>query len=222
MANEQLNPDFTQHVVMRTAQMEWQASPSPSVWRKRLDLVGSAEAGRVTSVVRYDVDSSFPAHDHPGGEEIFVVDGIFSDEHGDFPAGTFFLNPQGFRHAPFSKEGCIIFVKLRQYPGQDRRHVIVDTKRTAWTDAGNGLRTIPLYDEADHPEKISLWHLNDGAALTLPASGGAELFLISGELRDGNYNYTTGDWARYPDGADIRLRADGNSVLYVKTGHLPA
>ena len=222
MASDQLNPDFSQHVVMRTAQMEWQASPSPSVWRKRLDLVGPAETGHVTSIVRYDANSNFPPHDHPDGEEIFVLDGVFSDEHGDFPAGTFLLNPEGFRHAPFSKEGCIIFVKLRQYPGQDRRHVVVDTKNTVWTDAGDGLQTMPLYGEAEHAETIALWQLNAGAALTLHASGGAELFLIAGDIRNTEDRYTTGDWLRYPSGADIKLRAVDECVLYVKTGHFPA
>ncbi len=217
-----LNPDFSQRVVMRTAQMEWQASPSPSVWRKRLDLVGPAETGRVTSIVRYDANSAFPPHDHPDGEEIFVLDGVFSDEHGDFPAGTFLLNPEGFRHAPFSKNGCIIFVKLRQYLGQDRSHVVIDTKNTAWADDGDGLRTMPLYRAADHPENISLWRLTGGASKTLPTNGGAEIFLISGELRDSQDRYTAGDWVRYPSGTDIRLRTAGDSVLYVKTAHFHA
>src|SRR3546814_7726014 len=104
---------------MDTAAMDWQASPSPTVWRKRLDLV-DGEFSRVTSIVRYDPSSSFRAHGHPQGEEILVLDGVFSDEHGDYPAGTFLLNPAGFRHAPFSEDGCILFVKLCQFPGEGR------------------------------------------------------------------------------------------------------
>ncbi|MEL6200569.1 MAG: cupin domain-containing protein, partial [Pseudomonadota bacterium] len=68
--------------------MDWSASPSGTVWRKRVHLVGPPESGQVTSVVRYQPDSSFPTHDHPEGEEILVLDGVFSDEHGDWPAGT--------------------------------------------------------------------------------------------------------------------------------------
>ena len=52
-----------------------------------------------------------------------MLDGVFSDEHGDWPAGSYLLNPEGFRHAPFSREGCLLFVKLRQFPGLDRNHV---------------------------------------------------------------------------------------------------
>ena len=46
-----------------------------------------------------------------------MLDGVFSDQHGDFPAGSFLLNPDGIRHAPGSVAGCVLFVKLRQYPG---------------------------------------------------------------------------------------------------------
>ena len=103
--------------------MDWTPSPSGTVWRKRVHLVGPAESGQVTSVVRYEPRSTFHAHEHPDGEEILVLDGVFSDEHGDWPAGTYLLNPEGFRHAPFSREGCVLFVKLRQFPGRTREHV---------------------------------------------------------------------------------------------------
>ena len=77
-----LNKDFSERVVVRTEEMPWQASPSPKVWRKRLDLTGDAEASRVTSVVRYDPQSRFHSHPHPDGEEIFVYC------PGSFPTNT--------------------------------------------------------------------------------------------------------------------------------------
>ena len=66
VVTKSLNADFSKRAFMETGAMEWKASPSPTVWRKRLDLVGG-EYSRVTSVVRYDRESSFPAHDHPQG-----------------------------------------------------------------------------------------------------------------------------------------------------------
>src|SRR3954465_12891407 len=102
--------------ILHTDELPWVQSPTPSVWRKRLeqsglDSVERGESGRVTSIVRYDAGSTFPLHPHPEGEEILVLEGVFSDEHGDYPAGTFLLHPEGFRHAPFSKQGCLLFVK---------------------------------------------------------------------------------------------------------------
>src|SRR2546425_5772123 len=127
-----VNGDLSIRAVADTTGMEWAPSPTQSVWRKRVHLVGPAESGQVTSVVRYEPRSRFPAHDHPQGEEILVLEGVFSDEHGDWPAGTFLLNPEGFRHAPFSEPGCVLFVKLRQFPGRERSHVVVDTHKLAW------------------------------------------------------------------------------------------
>ena len=100
-----INGDLAIRATVDTRSMDWTASPSGTVWRKRVHLVGAPESGQVTSVVRYEPGATFPAHDHPEGEDIFVLDGVFSDEHGDWPAGTYLLNPEGFRHAPFSETG---------------------------------------------------------------------------------------------------------------------
>jgi anti-sigma factor ChrR (cupin superfamily) len=219
---ESLNADFTRRVVVHTAAMEWQASPSPTVWRKRLDLAGSAEAGRVTSVVRYDADSAFPSHPHPGGEEILVLDGVFSDQHGDYPAGTFLLNPEGFSHAPFSREGCVLFVKLRQYPGRERRQIIVDTNTVEWQpQPAPGVSAMPLYAEAGYPEVIRLIRLAPGARM--PAqdeSGGAELFVLEGVLEDEQAQCGKGSWARYPAGGSLTLHSAQGCAFYLKTGHI--
>ena len=219
---ETLNADFSQRVVVDTAAADWQPSPSPTVWRKRLDLTGAKEASRVTSVVRYDPDSAFHSHPHPDGEEIFVLDGIFSDEHGDYPAGTFLLNPEGFEHAPFSKPGCVLFVKLRQYPGTARRHVTIDTNAADWVaDATPGIETLRLYAEPGYPETIRLVRLDSGAALPPDGdTGGAELFVLDGDLDDGDQQVETGAWIRYPPGRRPGLYSASGARFYLKTGHL--
>ncbi len=129
--SEAINGDLSVRTFADTTRMDWTSSPSGLVWRKRVHLVGAPESGQVTSVVRYEPKSSFPMHDHPDGEEILVLEGVFSDEHGDWPEGTYLLNPEGFRHTPFSKPGCLLFVKLRQFAGQERLHVVVDTQKDA-------------------------------------------------------------------------------------------
>jgi len=99
-----LNIDFTKRVVIDTKNKKWVRSPMLGVWRKQLAREGS-ERGHATSIVRYEAGAVFSPHDHPLGEEIFVLQGVFSDETGDYSAGTYFRNPEGFRHAPFSKNG---------------------------------------------------------------------------------------------------------------------
>ena len=71
-----LNMEFDKPVVVRTHEMDWEASPVPGVWRKPLARE-AVEHGHTTSVVRYDAGSSFSTHAHPKGEEILVLEGVF-------------------------------------------------------------------------------------------------------------------------------------------------
>ena len=72
--------------------------------RRPLDRIGE-EVARATSIVRYAPGSRFSAHTHGGGEEFIVLDGVFQDEHGDYPPGTYVRNPPGTRHTPGSEPG---------------------------------------------------------------------------------------------------------------------
>jgi len=218
----ELNSDFSKAVVVRTTAMQWQASPAAGVWRKRLELRGKAESGRVTSIVRYDSGSRFASHEHPGGEEILVLEGVFADEHGTYPAGTYLLNPQGFRHAPRSEQGCVLLVKLRQYPGSDRGHRVVDSETSTWQQSEPaGREVLPLYDEDGHPESIRLVRLAPGTRITEhDHPGGEEIFVIAGSIADAQGHYEQGTWLRLPDGSRHQPFSDDGCTLYVKTGHL--
>src|SRR5262245_61317317 len=107
-----LNADFTKRAAVHAGAPEWQASPMPGVERRLLDRIGD-EVARATSIVRYAPESHFSPHVHGGGEEFLVFEGVFQDERGDFPAGSYVRNPPQSRHTPGSKSGCTIFVKLR-------------------------------------------------------------------------------------------------------------
>jgi anti-sigma factor ChrR (cupin superfamily) len=84
----EINADYSKRVVAHLSEAKWMPSPQNDVDRFMLDRVGE-EVGRATSFVRYRPGASFPRHVHGGGEEIFVLEGVFSDEHGDYPAGTY-------------------------------------------------------------------------------------------------------------------------------------
>lgn len=220
--NTSINGNLSVRVVADTARMSWTPSPSGSVWRKRVHLVGPAEAGQVTSVVRYEPDSRFPPHDHPDGEEILVLEGVFSDEHGDWPAGTFLLNPEGFRHTPFSKPGCVLFVKLRQFPGRERRHVVVDTHALAWEPTAiAGVMHKTLYQQAGFADVIRLerWEARtDVGVVSYPE--GVELFVLEGEFVDEYGEYAKGCWLRFPVGSTHHPRTTEGCTLYVKRAGL--
>ena len=212
-------------IIRHTDEMEWEASPSATVLRKRLELVGPAEAGQVTSVVRYLPDSSFHSHEHPDGEEILVLEGVFTDKTGDHPAGSYLLNPEGFAHAPSSRDGCVLFVKLRQYVGLDRETVRIDTSRAAWSPhpTVGGVEVIELYRDERHPETMRLVRIAAGAEVPLQQfPRGEEIFVVDGAFRDEHGAYRAGSWVRYPPGSSHTPHTDRGCTLYVKKDHLGA
>jgi anti-sigma factor ChrR (cupin superfamily) len=215
-----LNGDLAVRVALDTQNMEWTRSPGGHVSRKRVHRVGPAESGQVTSIVRYEPGAAFPGHDHPAGEEILVLDGVFSDEHGDWPAGTYLLNPEGFHHAPFSREGCTLFVKLRQYPGTDRLHVALQSKNQPWEPSLR--KTVDwkkLYAQQPYSDHMRLEHWHSPAAMgQLNYPQGAELFILAGSFADGLGNYSTHSWLRIPAGGSITPSSDDHCELYIKEG----
>jgi len=214
-----INADFSQRAAVTPEQHEWVASPQGGVERVMLDRVG-AEKARATSLVRYAPDSYFPPHEHPGGEEILVLSGTFSDESGDFPAGWYVRNPPGSAHRPASAPGATIFVKLWQMSAEDDRQVRVDTRDpAAWRREGEGREVCPLFESA--AERVCLERLAPGQALMLEARQGAELLVLAGELSLDGAALGEGSWLRLPAGDTPALVAgEQGATFYLKTDHL--
>jgi anti-sigma factor ChrR (cupin superfamily) len=219
--DELINADFTKRVVLATDDLPWSPSPQSGVERRPLDRIGG-EVARATSLVRYAPDSAFPAHDHALGEEFLVLDGVFSDEHGDYPAGTYVRNPPGSRHSPRTAPGCTIFVKLRQMPESETKRVVIDTTRAVWKQlAIEGHRSQLLHASPKTGEWVTLEKL--AAGTTLPSTrldGGEEIFLLTGTLADDYGRYGAGAWIRSPDGWRRTLGSQKGAVFWVKRGHL--
>ena len=218
-----INADLNQQVVIDTANMEWQPSPSGTVWRKPLYREGG-EFGPVTSIVKYDAGGKFRTHSHPQGEEIFVLEGEFCDDHGRYPAGTYLLNPDGTQHAPYSDQGCILLVRLRQYDGEDRKQVLINTNETSWHQGMvEGLTVLPLYSQMDYPENMALVRWQPETYFpqhTHP--GGEEIFVIEGTFEDDHGVYPQGTWIRSPHMSIHRPYSKEGCLIYVRVGGLAA
>lgn len=216
----QLHSDFTQSALVRDRDNPWRASPSAGVERKMLDRIGD-EVARATSIVRFAQGGAFAPHTHGGGEEFIVLEGVFQDEHGDYPVGSYVRNPPTSRHAPRSEPGCTIFVKLWQMQPEDRRHVVVDMTRVELSSDADrpGVACATLYQDDFETVRKERW--TAGAAAALNTQGGAELLVLSGSLNDGEAKLTARDWLRVPDGAPRTLTAGEDGVeIWIKTGHL--
>ena len=213
-----LNADFKQRVVVHSDQLDWVASPMPGVDRRMLDRIGG-EVARATTIVRYAPNSKFSAHTHTGGEEFIVLEGVFQDEHGDFPAGTYVRNPPTSSHTPGSDAGCTIFVKLWQFDMDDRTQFrkAMDEELGEKSD---GVATALLHKDAR--ETVTYSELDAGAAFVNSDAGGIELLVISGSITESGEELEEGAWLRLPEGQMLTAQAGKDGAkLWIKTGHLP-
>jgi hypothetical protein len=216
----ELNADFSHRVAVHAAQLPWIASPMAGVERRMLDRIGD-EVARATSIVRYAPGSHFSPHTHGGGEEFIVLEGVFEDEHGEFPAGSYVRNPPTSRHTPGSAPGCVLFVKLWQFDLSDRTHVRIDTGTLAYqpATARPGVELVPLF--CDSREEVRLERWAPGAAITLAVPGGAEVLALEGDFCEGGQRFEAQSWLRLPAGSTLRAEAGSEGCkVWVKTGHL--
>ena len=215
----QLNADLSRSATIDSAALAWVASPMVGVERRMLERDGD-EVARATFLVRYAPGSAFSPHTHGAGEEFLVLEGVFSDETGDFPAGFYVRNPPGSRHTPASAPGAVIPVKLRQMPPEETAPVRLDTRDPAlWRDLGQGWREAVLFDAPW--ERMVMLHLAPGhAGATETWPRGVELFVVEGDLVIDGTAHRAGAWLRLPAGSGVRLASQGGALLYRKTGHL--
>ena len=217
-----LNSDFNQRIVQSASDAVWTASPLPGVDRRMLDRIGG-EVARATSIVRYAAGSRFDRHVHDGGEEILVLDGVFSDEHGDYPAGTYVRNPPGTSHAPFSRSGCTLFVKLWQFAADDTEPVCIDTSTAAWHPGlVPGLSVMPLHEHDGVSTALVRWAARTRFNMHAHP-GGEEILVLEGIFSDEHGHYHAGTWLRNPRGSrHTPYTGSEGALIYVKVGAIGA
>ncbi len=213
-----INADDSQRVVVNHHDLPWVASPEPGIERRMLERQGG-EVAKATSIVRYQPGSKFQSHHHEFGEEILVLDGTFSDETGNYPAGTYIMNPPGSSHAPFSESGCTLFVKLRHFGSDQVVREVIDTASAPWLQGMvSGLTVMPLMQQGSGstlvrwaPQTFFNPHRH---------FGGEEIFVVSGVFEDEHGRYPAGTWIRSPHLSLHQPFSKEGCTILVKTGHL--
>ncbi len=217
----QINTDYEVRVVVDSNGLVWTPSPAEGVERRLLERDGG-EVARATTIVRYAPASSFPAHEHSGGEEFLVLQGVFADEHGSYPPGTYVRNPIGSSHAPFTKEGCTILVKLRQMTGPAEPRLVIDISAGEWSPpSDDGRQFQQLYRHHAGGESVYMARLLPGATpLDEHHPGGKELFVLAGTMDDEQGSYPAGTWMRWPVDSRHTPFSKQGCLLWIKHGHL--
>lgn len=216
-----IRADFDRREVVRPEAYDWISSPASGVDRMMLDRIGE-EVARATSIVRFAPNSAFEAHTHGGGEEYLVLEGVFADEFGDYPVGTYVRNPIGTRHTPrIGPEGATIFVKLRQFAETDREQKVIHTRNAVFVPGeAEGLSELLLHDVPG--ELVRLVRFAPGTQVAASGAGGPEeILVLEGTLEDEAGRYPAGTWLRSPTGSGNSAMSREGCLIYIKSGPFP-
>ena len=215
-----LHSDFSKRVLLHSDEIEWLASPMAGVHRRMLDRIGD-EVARATTIVRYAPGSHFSPHIHTGGEEFIVLEGVFQDEHGDYPVGSYIRNPPTSGHTPGSEPGCVIFVKLWQFDLEDRTNVKIDMNKMASVPAAGrpGVSVMPLFEDERETVQMESWEA--GTEVSIALAEGGEFLVMEGGFETGGESLRQHSWLRLPMGDTLNAKAGPNGAkVWMKTRHL--
>jgi ChrR Cupin-like domain len=210
-----LNADYALPVVINSMAMDWNDSPMLGVQRKRLELIGSSSP-RLTTLVRFAPDSYFKSHQHDAGEEFLVIEGVFSDASGDYGKGYYVRNPADSSHQPYTKEGCIILVKLRQFSLGDIQQCAIDTQNSTWAASKfKGISQLLLHQYQS--EHVFMYQLNkDSESFHISFSTIGEVYVLGGEINILSTTYSAGTWLRYPANTSLSINSHTEARIWVK------
>ena len=143
-----------------------------------------------------------------------MLDGVFQDEHGNYPAGSYVRNPPTSRHRPGSEPGCTIFVKLWQFDPDDRTEV-----RLNLFDPAPGADAREIF--GDERERVSVEFWRPDAEVRRANESGLEVLCLKGGFSEGGEDFAEWSWLRLPPGLPLDAQAGAQGAfLWVKEGHL--
>lgn len=216
---QQIHSNLLTRASVLPTSLTWHPTNFPGIWFGCFESDDEVQEHPVTMLTRFDAGGFFPQHGHPGGEEILVLDGHFTDETGVHPPGTYMLNPEGFIHRPYSDEGCLTFVKLRQHGGKTRQQIRTNIFEGAWQPGATAqIQVQPLYEQEGFSEKVWIERWQPGTRLeAVVETEVKEVFLIEGTWSDELGQYPTGSWLRYPPQVPYSPASEEGCLIYVKT-----
>lgn len=113
----QHHPEDKERVVIDTRRADWPQSDNRGLTILPLHRHGdeSIDLCQLTSGAQLGTQI------YPGGAELLIIEGEFTDEIGVYPTGTWLRLPTGTKHAPRSDGGCLFYLKTGHFPTLDKQ-----------------------------------------------------------------------------------------------------
>ncbi len=205
-----INIEYDKAIFLDEANLRWQDDDILNCSKKIFSLDDDKE----TSLIKIEKDSTFHNSNKVNSVEIFVLDGIYSNEFGSFKKGTYLKLPKEDESKITSTIGCEIFKKTN-YKQNTVETSIVDTSNTYWSQGQGNLEVMPLSDQT----ALVKWP-RDEVFVPHTHWGGEEIFVLKGTFMDEHGEYKIGTWLRNPHLSKHFPYVKEETIIFVKTGHL--
>ena len=207
----------TTHRACDTADQPWRDTDEPGLERKPLETSDADRAD--ASLVRLAPGSSLPAAPDGMGFEALVAQGSWRVAGTTLGVGGYARQPDG-RAENVTDEGCVLLVRVGPFDDADVEIVHAPNTEDAWVPGHGNLRVRPLHSFGT--EGTALVHWPEGERFVPHRHfGGEEIFVISGTFEDEHGRYPAGTWIQSGHGSAHHPFVREETVIFVKTGHLP-
>ena len=204
-----MNDNYETRALINTNDLEWENTQNKGIYKKLL----SKKEDEETSILKIEENSKLNNNSKINSVEIFVLEGIYKNEFGEFKSGTYLNLPNENEAFISSNTGCVIFRKENCDKGVE--NIIIDTNSTPWLKGQGNLEVMPLYTQT----ALVKWPQNE-RFIPHKHWGGEEIFVLKGRFMDEYGIYPKGSWIRSPHLSTHFPFVEEETIIFVKTGHL--
>ena len=204
-----MNDNYETRALINTNDLEWENTQNKGIYKKLL----SKKENEETSILKIEESSKLNNNSKINSVEIFVLEGIYKNEFGEFKSGTYLNLPNENEAFISSNTGCVIFRKENCDKGVE--NIIIDTNSTPWLKGQGNLEVMPLFTQT----ALVKWPQNE-RFIPHKHWGGEEIFVLKGRFMDEHGIYPKGSWIRSPHLSTHFPFVEEETIIFVKTGHL--
>ena len=201
-----------------TSEPAWTATGTPGVERK-LHVAGNESSMYEVSLLRLAPGSRLPSFREGWGIEVVVLEGAWQLPEGILEQHGYSRRPPGEVGAGSTATGCTLYVRLAPFAKNDEE-VHSQSGEEHWHAGHGNLRVKSLHSMGDEGTALVHWPAGEHF-IAHQHWGGEEIFVLSGTFRDEHGTYPKGTWIQSPHLSTHYPFVDEDTVIFVKTGHLP-
>jgi hypothetical protein len=201
-----------------TNSLEWQAL-LPGVER-RLIASPTTLDNCETSLLRVAAGADLKSITESADLEIVLLGGQLMISGEPMGAGDYARLPRQAPKTLGTPSGCTLFLKAGEFSGGDEQVILLHPAETPWQAGHGNLRVKGLHEHLGHHSALVRWPAGE-RFVPHQHFGGEEILVLSGTFEDEHGRYPQGTWMQSPHGSSHHPFVREETLIFVKTGHLP-